>query len=402
MSAAEPKKESTLSEQEQARVAVAKAKLLDGWISAISVDACIFTENGNRLGHGVLGQLEKINSETFTLVFSDVTLSELIAHIESEAEESKTKLRSALRSAEKHWKLKSHPDIELAGLLGEKTSSDVAKVLVGDFTLRSKPVVLEAEKFVDIRALLDSYFLAKPPFEKKENKKSEFPDAIALMALERWAIKNNRGLMFVTKDKGCKSYCDGSVHLFAVHQLSEALALIGERDKHLIDLCASLTRKIKAGLYPSLCDDIEATINRNIWDIDWSIEADAPYYYEEEVGDIYVSQVELLTDDEVTLRPISFEGDILVVKARVNAEVRADVTFSFSIRDTIDHDWMPIGGDEKSIQSSYSFEVLITFESADGEEPEVSDIELISKRQKLDFGYVEPDFRDEDPTHEYY
>ncbi len=46
------------------------------------------------------------------------------------------------------------------------------------------------------------------------------------------------------------------------------------------------------------------------------------------------------------------------------------------------------------------FEALITFQEPGGDELKAVDIELVRRMHKLDFGYVQPDYSDEDPTFE--
>lgn len=54
--------------------------------------------------------------------------------------------------------------------------------------------------------------------------------------------------------------------------------------------------------------------------------------------------------------------------------------------------------DDKTV----NFKALITFEEPGGDELQAVDIELVRRMHKLDFGHVEPDYSDEDPTFEKY
>jgi hypothetical protein len=56
--------------------------------------------------------------------------------------------------------------------------------------------------------VVDMYFKLKAPFEEK--KRAEFPDAIALVSLERWAELNKLKILVVSYDSGWEEYCASS------------------------------------------------------------------------------------------------------------------------------------------------------------------------------------------------
>ena len=76
------------------RIKIAKEKVLDGTIGAISVDTCIFTTAGYQLENGVLKRLEQFKGNSFRLVFSEITAREILGHITEHSDEAKTKLIS--------------------------------------------------------------------------------------------------------------------------------------------------------------------------------------------------------------------------------------------------------------------------------------------------------------------
>lgn len=70
---------------------------------------------------------------------------------------------------------------------------------------------------------MEMYFSTEPPFETGKDKKNEFPDAIALLALEGWAEKNKINIIAVSQDKGWKNYSEGSDRITLISSLAEAL-----------------------------------------------------------------------------------------------------------------------------------------------------------------------------------
>lgn len=397
-------KNEQLAAEKAERLAAAKNKLRDGVIGAISVDTCIFTENGYRLDSGILKHLEQFKGNAFKLVFSEITLREIHRHIAKHSDEAKDKLIIALRSVGKYWTLSSDKQgLAAKELLGGDTAKAMASKRLKDFTNRCDAHVIEAIAKLDVTELLNLYFNVQAPFESSAEKKSEFPDAIALLSLQGWAKKEGTAVLLVTKDKGCKRFCKESEHLFAVDDLSEALTLIQERDAHCATLCRTIESKIANGDYPDLIDNITDTIRNHIWDIDWDPEASSAYSYDAELENVEVLKGEFGNYfGRTELMAVDYRSDMMVVQASITIEVRVSCDFSFSVRDTIDHDMMYIGGTAITIRSHVTVDVLLTFKNPNNGIPEVIDVEVIPSRQALYFGSIEPDHDEEDPNSEYY
>lgn len=397
-------KSEQLAAEKTERFEVAKAKLLDGTIRAISVDTCIFTETGYRLDSGILKRLEQFKGNAFQLVFSEITLREIRGHIVRDSEEARVKLISALRGVGKYWAIQADKQELVANdLLGAKSAKDIALIRLQDFGDRCGIHLIEAKTTLDISELLKRYFNTQPPFETAAEKKSEFPDAIALLSLQAWAKKEGTAVLFVTKDKGCKRFCTESDYLYAIDSLSDALTLIQERDVHCAALCRAIETNIDSGAYPDLIDRIETAISDNIWDIDWIVDADSAFYYEEELEDVVVASCDFTpTHGRYAFRAVDFRSDSLVVQASIRLKVDATCGFSLSVKDGIDHDMVHIGDATVSAESTVTVDILLTFEGLDADIPEITEIELISSRQTLEFGSIQPDYGDEDPNSEYY
>lgn len=385
------------------RIESVKSKLLDGSITALSIDACIFTENGNRLDEGTFKHLEQFNQGDFRLVFSEVSLREVHAHIRKEAEEAKNKFVSSLRSVGKHWCLTDSKEDIVKKLIGTNAPKDIASQKINNFVKRCGVVLVEASDTVDLKVLLKRYFDTQPPFETSAEKKSEFPDAIAMLSLDGWAEKNSTSVIFVTKDKGCKRYCAESEFIYAIDSLSDALSLIQERDKHCLQLCQAIELKIAKGSYPDLMEQITDIVGDNIWRIDWDVDASAAFYFEQELHDVELVDAEFdCSNGRPSLRAVDYSKDLLVVQCAIEIKIDAICDFSFSVKDGIDHDMVDVGSASVSSRATVELDILITFENPNHDLPELVEIELVPERRTIDFGYVEPDYGDEDPSSDYY
>lgn len=381
-----------------------RSKLLDGSITAISIDTCIFTRAGYQLDKGIFKQLEQFKDNSFRLVFSEVTLKEVLGHIKKHADEEQTRLLTALRGVAKYWTISQETHSKVTKeLLNELDPKALSELILKSFVKRCGAEIIEAKSTVDITDLLKSYFETIPPFESSGNKKAEFPDAITLLSLESWAKKEGTALLLVTSDKGCIQYCEQTQNIFAISDLRTALTLIQERDSHCGKLCESIDQLIANGKYPNLINDIETEISNDIWSIDWIPDANAAYYFEPEMQDIEVKNVSFASPNGLAeLQPVDFSTDKLVAQASVNVDIKAHCDFTFSTRDWIDKDMICIGSSESVTEEQIELDVLLTFVNVNSGLPELVNIELVPARRDIDFDTVEPDYGNENPYDEDY
>lgn len=393
----------TVSEQAEQCQQI-KSMLLDGSIGAISIDTCIFSRAGYRLDQGNLRRLEQFKENAFRLIFSEVTLKEVMRHIAEHSEEEKTKFLTGLRGIAKFWSIDLGKQTAVSNdLLRGIEPKELAKKRVQDFVNRCGVHVIEAKQVLDVSELLSCYFETRPPFEASGDKKAEFPDAITLLSLESWANKENTSVLFVTADKGCARYCEKSTRLFAIDELGSALTLIQERDSHRAQICAVIDQQIAIGKHPDLMEMIETTVAEDVWSIDWIPEADAAYYYDPEMQEVEVTRASFRSSSgSAGLQAVDYFDNKLVARATISIEIKATCNFTFSVKDGIDKDMVCVGGAEVSIKDTVDVDVLITFIDPDGGETKVDTVELVPTRRLIDFGFVSPDYGDEDPNSEYY
>lgn len=381
-----------------------RSKLLDGSITAISIDTCIFSRAGYQLDKGILKRLEQFKDNSFRFVLSEVTLKEVFSHIKMHADEEQTRFLTALRGVAKYWSINQETQTEvIKSLLNELEPKALAKGLLTAFVKRCGAQIIEAKNTIDITDLLKCYFETNPPFESSGSKKAEFPDAITLLSLESWAKKEGTALLFVTSDKGCISYCDQTQNIFAIRDLRTALTLIQERDSHCVKMCKSIDKLILNGNYPDILDDIEEEISNDIWSIDWMPDANASYYFDPEMQEIEVKSVSFLPPHGIAeLQPVDFSSDKLVAQATIFVEIKARCDFRFSTKDWIDKDMIIVGNSSAKTEKKIELQVFLTFVNLNGAVPELENIELVPACIDIDFGTVQPDYGVENPYDEKY
>ena len=379
-------------------------RLLKGTIGAIPIDTNIFTAADYALEHGYFKQLEQFQGGRFNLVFSDVILMEVLNHLSENSASAKNSLSSALRKASKSWAFeRSKSQSIIDDLMSNRTSELIAKNRLNEFQKRTGYQAIDSKNNLDVTELLNRYFQNLPPFENLKDKKAEFPDAIALLCLNKWAIENNKEILVVTKDKGWHAFCDEDNKLFSINDFGLALNLIQERNEQSAAKCSYISSLISSGQYPHLLGAIEAAIAEDIWSINWEIDADSSYYFDYEIQDIEVISVDFERDgNAIELWAVDYREDQLVAQAGLHLEVSIECQFYFEIKDGIDHDMVSLGSATIAQSNVVEIDVLLTFENIDNEHPNFIEVELVPSRQWFSYGLVEPDYGNQDPDDERY
>lgn len=360
---------------------------------AISVDTCIYEQHGFRLESGQLRHMEQFGGTAGVVLMADVVQREVLAHMVNAAVKAKSKLKGALEDVRDHWPSAAGVPASSDILGTTDTAEAVTAGRLDAFLWRCGGEVINARGRVDITDVMERYFGASAPFEKSGDKKHEFPDAVALMALENWAAEHNKPVMLVSHDKGWQAFAEASDRLCCVAELDEALELFQKRDATRTQLVEHVTALLEAegeswdGLH-----ELASLLNSTMWVED----ASAMFEYEVDLQ-VEVTEVKFF-DDPVfgSLRAIDYSNGALTVIAKFEATASVEASFEFLM------DGVDLGGCVVSEDKTVNFEALITFEEPGGDELRAVDIELVRRVHKLDFGHVEPDYSDEDPTFEKY
>ncbi|WP_042326980.1 PIN domain-containing protein [Paraburkholderia ginsengisoli] len=339
-------------------------------------------------------QLESLAASGFRLVFSEMTLKEIRGHLAKKTEEARSSLQKGLADSVNHWALPEEKRKQLLrDVVGDADFNAASKARLSAFLERCKAEIAGAQEHLEVDKLIALYFDQKAPFESTKDKKSEFPDAITLLSLGSWATKQKTSVLFVTRDKGCISYCETAERLAAIDDLGAALTLVQERNEHTRKLTDTVAQRIQEGAYPDFLEQLTSTIANNVHDLNIIPEASSSFYFDAEMEDEHVVDAEFESKDgRPVLNPVGYVNDVLTVQGIVTVNLGLVGAFSFSMRDGIDRDMVRIGHGRAEREVTVSIEVLYTFEDFEDGEPELVEIEIVPTRFEVDFGEVNPDY----------
>ena len=367
---------------------------------AITIDNSTFKSEGYKFDEGLLAQMKQFKESPVRVLQTDIVHNEAINHIGQEITKTRTAIGQTLRSANKQLKIKSDVIENAWKLLSiDGSEAEIAEARLEEYYELIGAEIIDSEKYTDLSLLTRMYFSTEAPFEDKKDKKNEFPDAIALLALEGWAERNDMNIIAVSEDNGWKNYSEDSNRITLVSSLDEALEKFQPHNK-----VASIIKNIRKD---SLLDNnnhvlqkIEQAIIDSIDGYDIWIEASSYLSFEwEDTSAAYISHyLDKDTEGFVKIRVIRINDESIVLKVGTTVKVEVEASFDFSVRDSIDKDYVGIGTNVCTTIEDYHTDILLTLTgdfSQDFDNIEFSDIEVLETIGQANFGEIEPDWKSE-------
>lgn len=371
-----------------------KASVAAGQVGAISLDTSIFDRHQCRLGYASLRKLDQFSDGHVGVLISEIVANEVIAHIARDADKSQRDLQNSLKAHARRWALNAE---QAAAPDGFQLGADPVVAAREQFDAYREAtgasIITAAYSPATANTVLARYFAKQPPFEKIEKKKNEFPDAFALVSLEEHGAEQEQLILCVSGDGGWQEYADASAHLVCVNDLDGALALFNEAGQVVADRVLDLLRKGEA---PTIDGGIESEFAFRL-DDGFDIEASSYVDFEEEPESAVLKSIDWAAVPAPTV--IALDADSVTFTLELKAVVTYGANFSFHVRDSIDRDYVSLGGAHASRDQEDAFRIALTVSREMEGEPELFEAELARKGVLVDFGEVHP-FEDEDLDHE--
>ena len=301
-----------------------------GEFGAITLDTSVFKAQGLRLESGLLKQLEQFQYSSTRLILSEVVKKETLSHLMEKVQDAQKAIETSLKQAKEHWRVEDQ-DIEKikAIVFGEHEAQAVALERFRQFEELTSLEIVEAQDYVLVSELIQKYFNAEPPFSKEGKKKNEFPDAIALISLEKWANEEQTKIIVVTADNDWKSFCKGSENLIVVDDFAGALELF--QPQNADDICRYLSEKYEKDELENVKEAISDALEYQMSYLEIYPQAASSYRYEYDSTEVILNGFEfrLFESPNLIFRPVNFDDENLVVESRLSVDVNIEGSFSF-------------------------------------------------------------------------
>jgi hypothetical protein len=359
-------------------------------ISAITVDTTVFDDNGMRLDRGLFSQLLQFGRHPANLVISEVVLKEITRHLTGSINIKKERLGRDMIDAADFVGF----DLKYVQEIKDKfrelpASSDLCKAQIDKFLNVSGTIVVEAADHIDVSDVLKCYFDSAAPFHHENPKKKEFPDAIALLSLEAWAMDEETEMVVVSRDSDWETFCNESEKLHLVKDLATALAMFQTPDeavKNLVENLRSTLNNPKSDLF--------LAIENEIREFDWvshvTSDIESQFQCEEDDSEIEIKKC-IFVDrpDAIAVTDIDAEAVSVIFAFQIAGEYIAN--FSFEKWDSIDREYISMGSGsvEQDFDVSVSVVLRIPNKSTD---PEDMEWEIEPNSLHFYLGELEPDW----------
>jgi len=375
-------------------------ELIDnGDITAITLDTCIFDQKNLRLHSASLQVLARLGNREFCFILTKIVCNEVLCHLEKAASEALKSARDGIGKAVGAFGTKKPTRKELLyQITGGRSPKQNALDSFTQYVKDSNCKILDDAELVDTRKLFHDYFAEEAPFGTNKDK-SEFPDALALNALEQTAIKEGVGILVISNDGGWSNFCKKSKYLYYVTDLNKSLVLI-----------ANAPPVIKKFILKWLednsedNDDLQSTVSSELENAEIEVYGNASY------GQcrFYTWAAELkgiIWPEEDKIDIIQFKLDEsedylqLVLNMPLHLSANIPIEVNFFIWDGIDREEVSMGGRTIEVEDEVSAQATIFFgiynRGTANEEIIFQNIELEIEFTEIDLGHLDV-FEDSD------
>ena len=282
-------------------------------------DVFVDTEVYRRCDHNVNAKLmtilgEYVKDGIFVLHTTDITLREVRRQVQAKERELRRRAdgmaRDLRRWNTRYRRKESH--LPVPDVLGEATDPSAAYRDL-EWTIRREWDAQEHRAAeLKVGPVLDRYFDRKAPFDSEGSK--EFPDALALFALEHWCARLARRMYVVSNDGGVLRAARDSEHFIAMDGLDGLFGLVVSAGTH------DVAEKVDVALADdSTLIGLRETLNDGLGEVGWLYQGDRTD------GDVLDAVIEDLTEiGEVRILRVDLDHVACIVEVELSVSAQVE------------------------------------------------------------------------------
>ncbi|WP_175958358.1 PIN domain-containing protein [Burkholderia sp. BCC0405] len=364
-------------------------------LGAIALDTSVFDAQQRNLEGGLLRRVEQFHrSDRIRVLMPDVVLREVEAHLRRDAAEARNGLARAVRMATRSRVLSSdalEPLQVIEYLMDEPATA--ASLRMAEWLAGTRAEVLDIAARVDMRTLFDRYFAAQPPFAESSKKKHEFPDAVALLALEHWAAEHDTAVLVVSTDSDWQRFCSAHPRLLWTNNLAGALAAF--QDESAQFAARRLAETLAEGLDEELQNALLAAGRSFARHIGVGIDARSAFDFTW-TRDIHVDAIQWPATDGVLdeCEAIEHSDGKVVVRIKGVLHTKVVMYFNFSAVSAAGDATVPVGNSMTLFEEEIPCGILVTVDGDTSNRVKVRAIEFLPAAHRIATGEIAPEWID--------
>ncbi|WP_395316905.1 PIN domain-containing protein [Variovorax sp. UC74_104] len=374
------------------------AQVWEGKITFFSIDTDLIQAAGFNFTQGALHQLPRQLPALMGLQLTEVVVKEIVNHRMRPVAEAIHQFQSASE------KLARLVDTDLTEIKEKFISLDVGtfaetqfQTQIREYAERCRGGILPIAGSDAAADLFTSYFAEDPPFAERRDNKSEFPDAMSLWLLERFASDNDTMGVVASQDDGWKQYAKSSERLYSVRSIDELAALFAATTEHAEEIKNKIAAAINDPDSP-LRAKLMAELNHHVGNSEW--DAIEVYSGSGRVdAEVYETEViEYSISDVPNIWPMEDDPATWVVELTAAAKVNVDISVEFFAWDSIDREEVGIGSNSFTVVQEVDVEVYLTCSDVHLDQDPESwqiEVEIANARYSVKPFEAEMDFSDE-------
>lgn len=203
----------------------------------------------------------------------------------------------------------------------------------------------------DISRVFNWYFSCKAPFENNKAKKNEFPDAVCLELIEKYAIDNNQIGIIVSEDKGWGKFVERSTNLYYAPSIDEFTKLFVVSNNEILYKITNLIKDKNSLLHSILKEQLDF--------VDWIPDVFSENLYSCE-GDVVSYTVNALTLSDIDLWRAERVESTWIIRADILFDLTLDIQVESYLKDPVDKDIVSMGFSNftMEIEPEFQFHII--------------------------------------------
>ncbi|MCO7254445.1 PIN domain-containing protein [Dickeya oryzae] len=279
----------------------------------VFIDTSAYETKKLQFGHFVLSRLQQlVEEEKIHLLITDVVRAEIENHLKKYAEAA---VKEHKNFRKKGSFLCVADEITGGGLFPEINAEAVLNAAMGKFRALVDNRLTETVSVADVnpKQIFDDYFSGAAPFHR-EAKKSEFPDAFSLAAIDAVARARQNKVYVVSDDGDMEAVAAANNNFIHLKSIDVLLDLVNRNDEELAELST-----FADSILEQLKEDVIRMARAHLNDAEFMPVSSSEY--DPEIYEIEISSVSI---DEVQLIDVNKDNAIYEITFKVNVTAGYD------------------------------------------------------------------------------